>query len=83
MTNPNEEPLLGLLRSTPEVPPTPSALVIKALKELANQLDDIKLKLDIANELAIEELELRKKEARAESGAQARLIRHKPPSSNW
>jgi len=79
----NESPLLGALRSTPEVPPTRSDLVIKALAELNNQLADVKLKLDISNEIALEMLELRRSEARAESGAQARLIRHKPPRTNW
>ena len=56
---------------------------MKALAELNNQLGDVKLKLDISNEIALELLELRREEARAESGAQARLIRHKPPRTNW
>ena len=74
-----EETLLDLLRSTPEVPPTQSDLLMKALAEIGNQLSDIKLKLDISNEIALEGLELRREEARPEFGAQARPYRNMPP----
>ena len=79
----SESPLLGALRTTPEVPPTRSDLVIKALAEMNNQLDDIKLKLDISNEIGLELLELRKREARPELGAPVRRFRNMPPSSRY
>ena len=83
MSENNESPLLGALRSTPEVPPHRSDLVIKALAEMNNQLDDIKLKLDISNEIGLELLELRKREARPEFGAPVRRFRNMPPSSRY
>lgn len=83
MTNSSEEPLLELLRNTPEVPPTQGALLMKAICELNNKLDDIKLKLDISNEIGLELLERRKKEARPDPGALVRRYRNKPPSSIW
>lgn len=79
MANSEEETLLDLLRNTPEVPPTQSDLLMKALAEINNQLGDIKLKLDISNETALEGLELRREEARPEFGAQARPFRNMPP----
>ena len=81
MAESDEETLLDLLRNTPEVPPTQSDLLFKALAELGNQLSDIKLKLDVSNEIAIERLELQREEARSEFGAQARPSRNMPPSS--
>ena len=79
MAESDEETLLDLLRSTPEVPPTQSDLLFKALAEIGNQLSDIKLKLDVSNEIAIERLELQREEARSEFGAQARPFRNMPP----
>jgi hypothetical protein len=77
-----EDPtLLSLLRATPEVPPSEIALLNKTLQEMNNHLDDIKLKLGIRNEIALELLELRKKEGRSDVGAQARPYRNIPPSS--
>ena len=52
---------------------------MKALAEINDQLADIKLKLDIANETALERLELEREEARPEFGAQARPYRNMPP----
>ena len=52
---------------------------MKALAEINNQLADLKLKLDVANEIAIERLELERVEARPEFGAQARPYRNMPP----
>ena len=77
----NESPLLGALRSTPEVPPHRSDLVIKALAEMNNQLDDIKLKLDINNEVGLELLERAKNRARPNNATQAWPVRNKPRSS--
>ena len=54
---------------------------MKALAEINDQLADIKLKLDIANETALERLELEREEARPEFGAQARPFRNMPPRS--
>ena len=71
---------MGLLRDTPEVPPTKGDLLMKALAEVNNNLEDLKLKLSISNEIALELLELRKSEARSEFGVQARPFRNKPPS---
>ena len=76
-----EEPLLWSLRNTPEVPPSGSDLLMKALAEINNHLEDIKLKLDISNEIALEELESRRGEARPEFGSQASPYRNKPPRS--
>lgn len=77
----HEDDLLAALRSTPEVPPTPSAELMKALLLLSNQLDDIKLKLDIANETSLELLEEAKRGACSDSDVQARRYRNKPPTS--
>ena len=79
MAESDEETLLDLLRNTPEVPPTQSDLLFKALAELGNQLSDIKLKLDVSNEISLERLELQRDEARPEFGAQARPFRNMPP----
>ena len=81
MAEHDEKPLLELLRTTPAVPPSRSDRLIKALAEINNQLSDLKAKLDVANEIALERLELRRVEARPEFGAQARLYRNKPPRS--
>ncbi len=76
-----EEPLLWSLRSTPEVAPSGNDLLMKALAEVNNNLEDIKLKLDISNELAIERLELGREKARSDFGSQASPYRNKPPHS--
>ena len=81
MANESESDLLAALRSTPEVPPTPSAELMKTLFAISNQLDDIKLKLDIANETSLELLEEAKRGSRSDFAGQARLIRNKPPTS--
>ena len=54
---------------------------MKALAEANNNLSDIKLKLDIANEIALERLELEREEARSDFGSQASPFRNKPPRS--
>ena len=81
MAQNEEKPLLELLRTTPEVPPNRSDRLIKALAEINNQLSDLKAKLDVANEIALERLELRRVEARPDFGAQARPYRNMPPRS--
>ncbi len=81
MAEHEEEPLLWSLRNTPEVAPSGNDLLMKALAEVNNNLEDIKLKLDIANEIAIERETLEREEARSDFGSQASPYRNKPPRS--
>ena len=81
MATEGDTPLLDQLRAIPEVPPSEIAQLNKTLQEMNNHLDDIKLKLGVRNEIALELLELRKKEGCSDVGAQARPYRNIPPSS--
>lgn len=73
--------LLEALRDVKEVPPDHHAELMKAFNLLSNQLDDIKLKLDINNEIGLELLERGKREARPNGATQAWPVRNRPPSS--
>lgn len=76
-----EDTLLDALRSHQEVPPSQGDELVKALKELSNKLDDIKQAIFVSNEIQLELLERPMKEARSDSGVQARPYRNMPPSS--
>lgn len=73
--------LIEVMGKLPAVEPTRTDLVMKTLSQIANQLDDIKLKLDIQNETSLELLEEAKRGPRSDFGGPARLIRNKPPTS--
>lgn len=76
MTN---ESLPSTLRSLPSgAEPSKADQMIARLVVLNNQLDDLKLKQDITNELLIELVELGKGMARSDFGAPVRPIRNKP-----
>lgn len=81
MANSEQGSLLEALRNAEEVPPNFHAQLMKALHLLSNQLDDLKLKLDINNEIGLELLEERKREARPNDATQAWRVRNRPPSS--
>ena len=83
MSKSQKEITLDIIRNDPGETPTPRQLLMKALEELSTKLDDIKLKIDISNEIGLELLELRKSEARPEFGAPVRRFRNMPPSSRY
>lgn len=81
MASEDQGSLLEALRNVREVPPDPHAELMKALHLISNQLDDLKLKLDINNEVGLELLEQGKRRARPNNATQAWPVRNKPPSS--
>ena len=81
MSNRPEETLLDALRAAEELAPSSADLLVKALAQLNNNLEDIKQALFVSNEIQLELLERPMKEARSEFGAQARPSRNMPPSS--
>ena len=81
MANSPEDTLLDALRSAEELAPSSADLLVKALAQVNNNLEDIKQALFVSNEIQLELLERPMKEARSEFGAQARPFRNMPPSS--
>ena len=81
MANSPEDTLLDALRSAEELAPSSADLLVKALAQVNNNLEDIKQALFVSNEIQLELLERPMKEARSEFGAQARPSRNMPPSS--
>ena len=81
MSDSPEGTLLDALRATEAIPPASADLLVKALTDLSNKLDDIKQAIFVSNEIQLELLERPMKEARSEFGAQARPSRNMPPSS--
>ena len=81
MSTQPEDTLLDAFRSAEELAPSSTDLLLKALAQINNKLDDLKQTLFVSNEIALELLELQMKEARSDSGAQARPHRNMPPSS--
>ena len=75
-----DESLLSILR---ELPPAAEPNVLeRMLKELVllnNNIDDVKRKLDVANELAIQESEERRGGIRSDFGSQASPIKSNSP----
>ena len=81
MANSPEDTLLDALRSAEELAPSSADLLVKALAQVNNNLEDIKQALFVSNEIQLELLERPMKEARSDSGVQARPHRIMPPSS--
>ena len=81
MANSPEDTLLDALRSAEELAPSSADLLVKALAQVNNNLEDIKQALFVSNEIQLELLERPMKEARSDVGAQARPYRNMPPSS--
>ena len=81
MPNSPEDTLLDALRAAEELAPSSADLLVKALNDLSNKLDDIKQAIFVSNEIQLELLERPMKEARSDSGVQARPYRNMPPSS--
>lgn len=81
MSDSPEDTLLDALRAAEELAPSSADLLVKALKDVSNKLDDIKQALFVSNEIQLELLERPMKGARSDVGAQARPYRNMPPSS--
>lgn len=81
MANSPEDTLLDALRAAEELAPSSADLLVKALAQVNNNLEDIKQALFVSNEIQLELLERPMKEARSDVGAQARPYRNMPPSS--
>lgn len=74
-----QDDVLSTLRSLPEErEPLTQEKILQVLSLQTRLLEDIKLKLDINNEVLLELLELRKRKAYSDHGAQVRPIRNKP-----
>ena len=72
--------VLQMLREAPdELEKSIAEQLLSQLVLVNNNLEDLKLKVSITNEIQLELLELRKKEARRNSGVQARRYPDMPP----
>ena len=72
--------VLQMLREAPdELEKSIAEQLLAQLVLVNNNLEDLKLKVSITNEIELELLELRKKEARRNSGVQARRNPDMPP----
>lgn len=75
-----ERSVLQMLREAPPEPePTPGQLIAKELTRLNNNVESLLTKIGVANEIQLEVLELRKKEARRNFDGQARRNPDMPP----
>ena len=76
-----EESLLDLIRDSEEHQPSLEELTLAEMTNLTNEVNDVKAKLGVTNELLLEVLEVMKEGGCAKHGAQARPTRHIPPPS--
>lgn len=75
-----DDSLLSILRELPpEEEPTVMARVLKELVLLNNNIDDVKRKLDISNELAIQLGEDLRERCRSDFGSHASPIKNNTP----
>lgn len=78
----SEDPsVLQMIRELPPEPdPTPAQLMAQELARLNNNVESLLTKIGVANEIQLELLELRKREARRNSDGQGRRYPDMPPS---